>query len=77
MSLIQPMKLPWHPARMALHENSQVSEHLHMIFNAPFIPVMFTIVVMVGIMVLFGILFLGQAKIDKSRGKSYDDHSNQ
>ena len=48
-----------------------------MIFNAPFIPVMFTIVVMVGIMVLFGILFVGQAKIDKSRGKSYDDHSNK
>lgn len=48
-----------------------------MIFNAPFIPVMFTIVVMVGIMVVFGILFLGQAKIDKSRGKSYEDHSNE
>jgi hypothetical protein len=48
-----------------------------MIFNAPFIPVMITIVVMVGIMVLFGILFVSQAKIDKSRGNSYKDHSNQ
>jgi hypothetical protein len=48
-----------------------------MVFNAPFIPVMLTIAFIVGIMVLYGILFLGQAKIDKSREKSYKDHSNQ
>ena len=77
MSLIQPMKLMRHLLESPSHESSPVSEHPHMTFNAPFIPVMFTIVVMVGIMVVFGILFLGQAKIDKSRGKSYKDHSNQ
>ena len=48
-----------------------------MILNAPFWPVMLTIFFIVGIMVVFGILFLGQAKFDRTRGKSYGDHSNK
>ena len=48
-----------------------------MILNAPFWPVMLTIFFIVGIMVVYGFLFLGQAKFDRTRGKSYDDHSNE
>ena len=77
MSLIQPMKLMRLLLESISHVISFVQELPRMIFNAPFLPVMFTIVVMVSIMVVFGILFVGQAKIDKSRGKSYDDHSNK
>lgn len=77
MSLIQPMKLTRHLLGFHSYVPSLVSELSHMVFNAPFIPVMLTIAFIVGIMVLYGILFLGQAKIDKSREKSYKDHSNQ
>jgi hypothetical protein len=54
-----------------------VQELPRMIFNAPFLPVMLTIFFIVGIMVVYGFLFLGQAKVDRTRGKSYKDHSNE
>jgi hypothetical protein len=54
-----------------------VQELPRMIFNAPFLPVMLTIFFIVGIMVVYGFLFLGQAKVDRTRGKSYKDHSNK
>ena len=46
-------------------------------FNEPFIPVMFTIAILVGFFALYGVVLYAQARADKRNGKSYPDNSNQ
>ena len=47
------------------------------LFNEPFIPVMITMILWLGVMILWCITAFVQSKSDRSRGVQYRDHSNQ
>ncbi len=50
---------------------------LEKFFNAPFIPVMITMALWLGVMIMWCIACFVQSKGDRARGVQYPDHSNQ
>ncbi|MEE2680935.1 MAG: hypothetical protein VX641_01030 [Planctomycetota bacterium] len=50
---------------------------LENLFNAPFVPVMITMALWLGVMIMWCITCFWQSKRDRSRGVQYPDHSNQ
>ena len=48
-----------------------------MLFNAPFIPVMITMALWLGVMIMWCVLAFLQSRRDRSRGVQYPHHSNK
>ena len=50
---------------------------LEKFFNAPFLPVMITMALWLGVMIMWCIACFVHSRSDRSRNAQYPDHSNQ